>query len=74
MERERCLLQGAWHLFPRVLQLPQGKDALIVPACYHKRIFLAICVLALGVYPKPLTDLMEPSIAQLAMQLANSKL
>ena len=32
------------------------------------------CVLALGVYPKPLTDLMEPSIAQLAMQLANSKL
>ena len=34
----------------------------------------AICVLALGVYPKPLTDLMEPAIAQLAMQLANSKL
>jgi NADH-quinone oxidoreductase subunit M len=34
----------------------------------------AVCVLALGVYPKPLTDLMEPSIAQLAMQLANSKL
>ena len=33
----------------------------------------AACVLALGVYPKPLTDLMEPSIAQLAMQLANSK-
>jgi NADH-quinone oxidoreductase subunit M len=34
----------------------------------------AIGVLALGLYPKPLTDLMEPSIAQLAMQLANSKL
>ena len=34
----------------------------------------AVAVLALGVYPKPLTDLMEPSIAQLAMQLANSKL
>jgi NADH-quinone oxidoreductase subunit M len=34
----------------------------------------AIGVLALGVWPKPLTDLMEPSIAQLAMQLANSKL
>jgi NADH-quinone oxidoreductase subunit M len=30
--------------------------------------------LALGVYPKPLTDLLEPSIAQLAMQLATSKL
>lgn len=34
----------------------------------------AIGVLALGIYPKPLTDLMEPSIANLAMQLANSKL
>ena len=31
-------------------------------------------VIALGVYPKPLTDLMEPSIAQLATQLAVSKL
>ncbi len=31
-------------------------------------------VLLLGVYPKPLTDLMEPSIAQLASQLAASKL
>jgi NADH-quinone oxidoreductase subunit M len=34
----------------------------------------AIGVLALGVYPKPLTDLMEPAIAQLAGQLATSKL
>ena len=31
-------------------------------------------VLLLGVYPKPLTDLMEPSIAQLASQLAATKL
>jgi NADH-quinone oxidoreductase subunit M len=31
-------------------------------------------VLALGVYPKPLTDLMEPAIAQLASQLAATKL
>jgi NADH-quinone oxidoreductase subunit M len=31
-------------------------------------------VLALGVYPKPLTDLMEPSIAKLATQIAASKL
>ena len=30
--------------------------------------------LLLGVWPKPLTDLMEPSIAQLAAQLATSKL
>jgi NADH-quinone oxidoreductase subunit M len=31
-------------------------------------------VLLIGVYPKPLTDLMEPAIAQLASQLAISKL
>jgi NADH-quinone oxidoreductase subunit M len=34
----------------------------------------ALGTIALGVYPKPLTDLMEPSIAQLATQLAASKL
>ena len=31
-------------------------------------------VLFLGLWPKPLTDLMEPSIAHLAMQIATSKL
>jgi NADH-quinone oxidoreductase subunit M len=31
-------------------------------------------VLLVGVWPKPLTDLMEPSIAQLASQLAATKL
>jgi len=31
-------------------------------------------VLLIGVWPKPLTDLMEPSIAQLASQLAATKL
>ncbi|HEY9540593.1 MAG TPA: NADH-quinone oxidoreductase subunit M [Luteimonas sp.] len=31
-------------------------------------------VLLIGIWPKPLTDLMEPSIAQLAAQLAASKL
>ena len=34
----------------------------------------AVGVLALGVWPRPLTDLMEPSIAQLASQLATTKL
>ena len=34
----------------------------------------AIGVLVLGVWPKPLIDLMEPSIAQLAGQLAATKL
>ena len=34
----------------------------------------AIGVLLIGIYPKPLTDLMEPAIAQLASQIAESKL
>ena len=34
----------------------------------------AVGVLVIGLWPKPLTDLMEPSIAQLASQLATSKL
>ena len=34
----------------------------------------AIGTLLIGVWPKPLTDLMEPSIANLAMQIAGSKL
>lgn len=34
----------------------------------------AVGVLAIGLWPKPLTDLMAPAIEQLAMQLANSKL
>ena len=52
--------------------LMRGLDSLQAPALVLGG--FAVCVLALGVYPKPLTDLMEPSIAQLAMQLANSKL
>lgn len=34
----------------------------------------ALCVLALGVYPKPLTDLMDAPITQLVSQLAMTKL
>ena len=33
----------------------------------------AVGTLLIGVWPKPLTDLMEPSIAQLAGQLAATK-
>ncbi|KAF1709931.1 NADH-quinone oxidoreductase subunit M [Pseudoxanthomonas kalamensis DSM 18571] len=44
-----------------------GREALVLGV-------FALGVLALGIYPKPLTDLMEPSIAQLAMQIAGSKL
>jgi NADH-quinone oxidoreductase subunit M len=31
-------------------------------------------VLAIGVYPKPLTDLMEPAVQQLVQQLAHAKI
>jgi len=34
----------------------------------------AIGVLAIGVYPKPLTDLMDASVTQLVTQLAATKL
>lgn len=44
-----------------------GREAFVLGA-------FAVGVLLLGVWPKPLTDLMEPSIAQLATQIASSKL
>ncbi|NLA68370.1 MAG: NADH-quinone oxidoreductase subunit M, partial [Gammaproteobacteria bacterium] len=44
-----------------------GREALVLGV-------FAAAVLLVGVWPKPLTDLMEPSIAQLAGLLANSKL
>nr|MBO2467921.1 NADH-quinone oxidoreductase subunit M [Xanthomonadaceae bacterium] len=44
-----------------------GREALVLGA-------FAAGVLLLGVWPKPLTDLMEPSIAHLATQIATSKL
>ena len=53
-------------------QLPSGRND------HDHRIGTESCgaagVLVLGVYPKPLTDLMEPSIANLATQIATSKL
>ena len=44
-----------------------GREALVLGV-------FAAGVLLIGVWPRPLTDLMEPSIAQLAGMLANSKL
>ena len=44
-----------------------GREALVLGV-------FAAGVLLIGIWPKPLTDLMEPSIAQLAGVLANSKL
>ena len=44
-----------------------GREALVLGV-------FALGILALGVYPKPLTDLMEAPIAQLLVQLAATKL
>jgi len=44
-----------------------GREALVLGV-------FAAGVLFIGLWPRPLTDLMEPSIAQLAGMLANSKL
>ncbi|CTP85775.1 NADH-quinone oxidoreductase subunit M [Xanthomonas translucens pv. arrhenatheri] len=44
-----------------------GREALVLGV-------FAVGVLVLGLYPKPLTDLMEPSIAKLAAQIAPGKL
>ncbi|MEN1940673.1 NADH-quinone oxidoreductase subunit M [Luteimonas sp. MJ246] len=44
-----------------------GREALVLGV-------FAAGVLLIGLWPRPLTDLMEPSIAQLAGMLANSKL
>ncbi|MFZ5662292.1 MAG: NADH-quinone oxidoreductase subunit M [Pseudomonadota bacterium] len=49
------------------LQDVNAREAFVLAA-------FAAGVLILGVWPKPLTDLMEPSIANLAMQIAASKL
>jgi len=37
-------------------------------------VLLAVCVLALGLYPKPLADVMNPTIQQLLAHIAESKL
>ncbi len=54
---------------PNVAQLTDinGRETFVLAA-------FALAVLAFGIYPKPLTDLMDASVAQLAAQLAVSKL
>jgi NADH-quinone oxidoreductase subunit M len=37
-------------------------------------VLLAVCVLAMGLYPKPLSDVMNPTIQQLLEHVAESKL
>jgi NADH-quinone oxidoreductase subunit M len=36
-------------------------------------VILAVAVLAMGVYPKPFTDVMNPSIQELLRHIAESK-
>jgi NADH-quinone oxidoreductase subunit M len=53
---------------PRVAELKDinGREVMVL-------LVFAAGVLLIGVWPKPLIDLMEPSITQLAMQIAQSK-
>jgi NADH-quinone oxidoreductase subunit M len=51
----------------KVLKDIGGREALVLGV-------FAAGVLFIGIYPKPLTDLMDSSIAHLAAQLAASKL
>ncbi len=37
-------------------------------------VLLAVCVIAMGVYPKPLSDVMNPTIQQLLQHVAESKI
>ena len=76
------LISGAGYtlwLTKRVLwgDVGNAKVAAMPDINYREWIVLGVFaagVLLIGVWPKPLTDLMEPSIAQLASQLAASKL
>lgn len=66
-------------LVKRVLWGPVANDKVAAMKDLNGREFfvlavLAVATLALGVWPKPLTDMMEPSVANLAMQIAASKL
>lgn len=66
-------------LVKRVLWGPVGNDKVAKMKDLNGREFFvlgvfAVGTLVLGVWPKPLTDMMEPSIANLAMQIAASKL
>ncbi|KIQ98405.1 NADH-quinone oxidoreductase subunit M [Lysobacter sp. A03] len=66
-------------LVKRVLWGPVANDKVAAMKDLNGREYFvlgvfAVCTLLLGVWPKPLTDMMEPSIANLAMQIAASKL
>jgi NADH-quinone oxidoreductase subunit M len=77
-----ALIFGAAYtlwMFKRVYLGPVGNDHVKELEDINSREFLmlallAIAVLAMGVYPKPFTDIMDASVAQLLQHVALSKL
>ena len=66
-------------MYKRVVFGPVVNDAVKTMADLNKREFLfmtllAVCVLALGLYPKPFTDPMHATVAQLIAHVAQGKL
>jgi NADH-quinone oxidoreductase subunit M len=77
-----ALIFGAAYslwMFKRVYLGEPGNDHVRALSDINAREFtvmalLAIAVLAMGVYPKPFTDVMDPAVAELLRHVANSKL
>jgi NADH-quinone oxidoreductase subunit M len=77
-----ALIFGAAYslwMFKRVYLGEPGNDDVKALSDINAREFLvmallAIAVLWMGVYPKPFTDVMDPSVAELLRHVANSKL
>lgn len=77
-----ALIFGAAYslwMFKRVYLGEPGNDNVRALSDINAREFLvmallAIAVLAMGVYPKPFTDVMDPAVAELLRHVANSKL
>ncbi|WP_337178083.1 NADH-quinone oxidoreductase subunit M [Hydrogenophaga borbori] len=77
-----ALIFGAAYslwMFKRVYLGEPGNDEVRGLSDINAREFLvmallAIAVLAMGVYPKPFTDVMDPAVAELLRHVANSKL
>ena len=77
-----ALIFGAAYslwMFKRVYLGEPGNDNVRALSDINAREFLvmallAFAVLAMGVYPKPFTDVMDPAVAELLRHVANSKL
>ena len=77
-----ALIFGAAYtlwMFKRVYLGPVANQHVQELADINQREFLmlallAVAVLAMGIYPKPLTDVMDPSVTELLKHVALSKL